>query len=103
MFGTHVVLSDGTYQRLSLMCAIPGFNIHKLHFSKSISSDYLGYVFPKKRGPLMERLYKAYHWVPQFDLRRTHRLSIESGKHNKGPGIFFFIFLHRRVYLGLMT
>ena len=80
MSGTHAILSDGTYQRRSLMCAIPGFNINKFHFSKQISFDYYGVLFKKRRGPELERLYRAYAWAPDFFLRDTHRVNIENGK-----------------------
>ena len=63
--GSHVVLSGGV-QRLSVACSVPGFHMNKVYFSRPVASQSFGFIFAKRRSPIVERFYKAYSWALQF-------------------------------------
>ena len=79
MADTHVVMTDGNPQRMQVACSIPGVSFDQFYFSESLSVAWGGVLFPKRRSPVVEKLYKAYNWAFDFDLPDKHSFTIQDG------------------------
>ena len=64
--GTHVYITD--YHIKEFFCSIPGVSVSDFHYSKPVHSHPGGYLFPKKKRPVVQKLFDNIGWVNAFSI-----------------------------------